>query len=330
MAVEDHGNKVVKDGVTTKATVRRRGTSWWRKRRFLLLGAGVLLVTALVVSVTLVVNSARDDNVVLAEAPEAARILEAQQQLEHLGILIPAYLPKGYKRAGVEIDIQSNGPSGEPMIVLSYRKSNGDSIFLRQWVPPNPQLEVLVGSKPVETKWGQGWLLTQLSGMVAVWVDIGSLRVSVSAGDRELVSREQLVQIANTLGLASDEQVYSFSTELPQIQGVEPPPPFEVGLNADGVQELNLTITPGGYSPIRFAVQKGIPVKVNFRALGQVGCGNVLIFPSAPDTHVALELSHEQTLQVLEFTPQVAGDFQFQCTNNCFRGIMTVREGTSS
>ena len=141
-----------------------------------------------------------------------------------------------------------------------------------------------------------------------------------------VVSREQLVLAAETLGLASDLQVYSFATELPVIKDVAPPPPFEVSTNNQGVQEFNLTITPGGYSPMRFAVRKDVPVKLIFRALGQVGCGNALTFPSDPVNPTTLELTSETDVQVLEFTPHLAGDFRFFCPHNTFRGIMTVRE----
>lgn len=311
--------------VTTRpAKPRRNRASYGNlgRRWFWLLG----LVVVLTVSATVLVVVLSSNESGPSEPPEAAKILEAQEDLEHFGVLIPAYLPRGFNRATVEVSINQSGQSGEPAVALAYRKNNGSAIFLSQWVPANADLEVLHGSSPIETKWGTGWLLQQSGGLKVVWVLVGQLRVSLSNASAD-VSPEQLVLAANTLGLASDLQVYSFVTELPKIEGVEPPPPFEVKLNAEGVQELNLTITPGGYSPMRFAVQKGIPVRINFRALGEVGCGNACIFPAEPDKPVALQLTREQTLQVLDFTPQVAGEFQFQCTNNCFRGIMTVREG---
>ncbi len=260
------------------------------------------------------------------DPPEAARILEAQEQTGDFGILIPAYLPKGFDRAGVEIRVNQKASYGEPSVELVYRQRNGARIIINQWVPANPELHTLQGSRPIQTKWGRGWLLTQAKSLAVLWIDIGSLRVSLATPDLDKVSREQLVQAGNTLGLASNLQTYSFVTTLPAIQGVTPPPPFEVKVNSQGVQELNLTITPGGYSPIRFAVKQGIPVRINFRAIGEVGCGRVLVFPADPRNPSALQISDEQPVQVLEFTPQTAGDSGFRCTNNCFRGVMTVRE----
>ena len=79
-------------------------------------------------------------------------------------------------------------------------------------------------------------------------------------------------------------------------------------------------------NPMRFAVRKGIPVKLTFRALGQVGCGNELVLPADPQNPVELVLASEQDKQILEFTPAQAGEFQFHCAHLMYRGIMTVRE----
>jgi hypothetical protein len=305
----------------TQGTQRRNAVSrLWRRRWFraalvLLLAAGPLIAWRL----SSIEKPPEDP-------PEAAKILAAQEQTGNFGILIPAYLPKGFDRAGVEIKVSQRASSGEPSVELVYRHRTGARIIINQWVPSNPELQTLQGSRPIETKWGKGWLLTQARSLASLWVDIGPLRVALTTPDLDVVSREQLVQAGNTLGLASNLQVYSFVTALPAIRGIAPPPPFEVKTNSQGIQELNLTITPGGYSPIRFAVKQGIPVKINFRAIGEVGCGNVLIFPADLKNPSALQISDEQPVQVLEFTPQVAGHFGFRCTNNCFRGVMTVRE----
>jgi hypothetical protein len=260
------------------------------------------------------------------EAPETARVLKAQESMDHFGIVIPGYLPKGFDRANVEIKVDQNGPGGEPEALLAYRGKKDAAIFIEQWVPINPQLETLSGSRIIETKWGKSWLLTQgTDALVTLWVDVGPLRVSLSS-TQDVVSREQMVEAANTLGIASYLQVFSNVTDLPQIKDMAPPPPFVVPLNAEGIQELNLTITPGGYSPIRFSVKKGIPVRVNFRQMGEVGCGNVLMMPTGDGKNVGLTLSKTVTLQTTTFTPPAAGTFQFQCASNHYRGIMTVEE----
>jgi len=222
--------------------------------------------------------------------------------------------------------VSESGPGGEPMTQLSYRTKRGATLFVRQWVPANPDMEILSGSRPIQTKWGKGWLLTQGNSMAAVWVDIGPLRVSVYSPSLKVVPSEHLVKIAETMGPASNRQVFSFVVEKPVITNLPPPPPYEVKTNEQGVQDLTLVVTPGGYSPMRFAVRRGIPVKLTFRALGQVGCGNELVFPADPQNPVELVLASEQDKQILEFTPAQAGEFQFHCGHLMYRGIMTVRE----
>ncbi len=260
-----------------------------------------------------------------AQAPEAARVLAVQQGMP-FQILIPAYMPGEFDRAAVDIQVNQAGPGGEPMAQLSYRTRWGASLFAREWVPVNPAMEVLANSRPIETKWGKGWLLAQREGLIALWVDVGPLRVSVYTPNSDVLTPEQLLEMANTLGPASNQQVFSFVLEQPQIQAVAPPPPVEIATNAQGVQEVDLIVTPGGYSPLRFAVRKDVPVRLTFRMLGQVGCGDTLIFPADPKNPTSLQLASEQDKQVFEFTPRQAGAFEFYCSHQMYRGIMTVHD----
>lgn len=214
----------------------------------------------------------------LTEAPEAGRILAAQKDMP-FQILIPGYLPRQFDRAGVEIDVKEGGPGGEPMVQLAYHTRKGNTLFVREWVPANPKLEVLASSRPIESKWGRGWLLSGNDSLTALWVDVGPLRASVYTSATEEATREQILAMADSLGPASNRQVFSFVVNPPQIRDVPPPPPFEVPVNGEGIQELTLVVTPGGYTPLRFAVKKDVPVRLNFKQLGEVGCGRELFFP---------------------------------------------------
>ncbi len=260
-----------------------------------------------------------------AEAPEAAKVLAAQGATP-FQILIPAYMPKEFDRAGMDIQINQAGPGGEPMVQLTYRTSGGATLFAREWVPVNPAMEVLANSRPIQTKWGKGWLLAQVTGLAALWVDIGPLRVSIYSPDMDTLSQGQLLEMAETLGPASNRQVFSFMLEQPQIKDVPPPAPLEIETNAQGIQEVDLIVTPGGYSPLRFAVKKDVPVRLTFRQLGQVGCGDTLIFPADPPNMTSLQLASAQDKQVMEFTPHQAGAFEFYCGHQMYRGIMVVHE----
>jgi hypothetical protein len=241
-------------------------------------------------------------------------------------ILIPAYLPKEFDRAGVDIKVNENGPGGEPMVQLTYRTSKGVTIFLREWVPVNPDMEILASSRPIETKWGKGWLLKHGEGLGAIWVSIGPMRVSLSTYSVQRLSAEDLLAMAETLGPASNKQVFTFVVNKSAVKEMAPPPPVEIPVNEKGVQEFTLVVTPGGYDPLRFSVKKGVPVKMTFRQLGQVGCGAELIFPAYPGNPSALTLENEQDEEVLEWTPQQTGEFPFHCSHLMYRGIMYVTE----
>jgi len=256
------------------------------------------------------------------EAPEAERILDAQLSMP-FQILIPAYLPSEFDRANVEIDTTQSGPGGEPMAHLAYRSPKG-TVFFREWVPVNPDKEILAGSRPIETQWGNGWLLKQGETLAAIWADVGPLRISAYSPDQNTVTVEQLLQMVNTLGPASNSQVFSFGVDLPAVRQVEPPPPYEVPVK-DGVQEFTLVVTPGGYDPLRFSVQQGVPVRMTFRALGQVGCGKELILPTDSQNTLSVYLKSDTEVRTVEFTPGEAGTFLFNCSHQMYRGVMIVR-----
>ena len=145
-------------------------------------------------------------------------------------------------------------------------------------------MEILAASRPIETKWGDGWLLKQGEDLVAIWVDVGPLRASIYTNDQCMPVENTCWPSPTTWDPASNRQVFNFVVDPPAVREVPPPPPVGSPINAEGVQEVDLIITPGGYSPLRFAVKKGVPVRLTFRQLGQVGCGNELNFPIGPTT----------------------------------------------
>jgi hypothetical protein len=291
-----------------------------KKQRRWYLSAGIVLVLLISVSGWMIFRQSDAPR----EAPEAQKVLDTQANLP-FQILIPAYMPKSFDREKAEIKVSEAGPGGEPMVQLTYKTSNGGTLYLREWVPVNPKLEILAASRPIETKWGRGWLLSQGEDLAALWVDIGPLRVSVYSQSLDQIKKEEILMVADTLGPASNRQVFSFVVATSQVKELAPPPPVEIPVNAQGVQEVTLVVTPGGYSPLRFAVKKDIPVRLIFRQLGEVGCGNELNFPADPSSPASLQLKSPSDQQVLEFTPRQAGDFQFYCSHQMYRGVMTVR-----
>jgi hypothetical protein len=259
------------------------------------------------------------------EAPEAQKVLDVQADMP-FQILIPAYLPKTFDRAGMEIAVNMTGPGGEAMVQLTYHTRNGSTLFIREWVPVNPDKEILAASRPIETKWGQGWLLRQGAGLVAIWVDIGPLRASIYTPNQTEITTQDLLGIAENMGPASNRQVFDFILEPPELRAVEPPPPLEIPINEAGIQEVDLIVTPGGYEPLRFSVMKDVPVRLTFRQLGRVGCGNELNLPYGTNLSAGLKLKDAADKAVFEFTPKEAGDFTFFCAHLMYKGIMTVRQ----
>lgn len=293
--------------------------SWTRGRWALLIGGAVLLLFG--GGILLLGVKAQGSR----EAPEAAKVLAVQEKMP-FQILIPAYMPKAFRRKDVEIQVDGQGPGGEPMVKLSYQSKSGVQLYFREWVPVHPEREVLASSRPVQTKWGRGWLLKQGNNLVALWTDVGPLRVSIYTPNPDVVPREEILAMAETLGPASNRQVFSFLLVRPEVSEIPPPPPVEATVNAEGVQEIALVVTPGGYTPLRFAFRKDVPARLTFRQLGQVGCGNELNFPVDSKQKVSLKLASEKDRKVYDFTPREAGNFEFYCAHIMFRGMMTVRK----
>jgi hypothetical protein len=258
-----------------------------------------------------------------AEAPEAPKIIQSQAHMP-FQILIPAYMPRGFDRANAIIDVSQGGPSGEPMVQLTYHGPSGSSIFVREWVPTNPDKEVLAGSRPIDTQWGKGWLIKRADQLNALWVDVGPLRVSTFSPNTDLISAEQILQMAETLGPASQAQVFNFVVNLPTVKEAAAAPPYEIPVNSAGIQEFTLVVTPGGYSPLRFSVKKDIPVRMTFKAIGEVGCGKELLLPASPPDLTSIFLKTNQETKVYEWTPKAEGVFEFHCSHQMYRGLMYV------
>jgi hypothetical protein len=253
-------------------------------------------------------------------APEADRVLNAQAGLP-FQVLIPAYLPRGFERENLLIFLDETGPNGEALIQLTYPTHWGNKLVLREWIPSGAAL----GAPGEGTRRCVCLCVSrQQCETLGVELDIGRVRVSVRLSIPDLISAGQLQFVLDTLGPAANRQIYTKMAEVPA--SVSAPPPVEVATNAEGVQELTLVVTPEGYMPAHFAVQKGVPVRLIFRQLGQVGCGNELIFSWGEDQSATLILASPDDKQVLEFIPPRAGEFPFYCPHQIYRGWMTVKD----
>ncbi len=278
-----------------------------------LTGSCILLVSILIFGFLWLRNRTPE----LREAPEAESVLNAQLGMP-FQVLIPAFLPGSFIREKAQINIEQVGPHGEPMVQLIYQTRRGDTLTFYEWLPNDQDTES-------SGTYGKCMCMTSMDGNnVEQGFSVGPLRVMAKVSATNLVSSEEARAILDTLGPAVNRQVFSSLKEVPVTYSV--PPAVDVPINAAGVQELTLVVTPNGYSPEHFAVQKGIPVKLTFRQLGQVGCGNQLIFQWQDGKNAILTLASSSDIQTLEFTPGESGDFRFNCPHYIYRGVMTVRD----
>jgi hypothetical protein len=254
------------------------------------------------------------------EAPEADQVLNAQASLP-FQVLIPAYLPRAFRREQVEIKTDLAGPMGEPRIQIVYPAAKGISLTLTEWVPSvqgDPQVAAKVRRCICTCR------ANRQCNMTGMELLVGDLRVQVEFSPPNIFSYNQLQFVLSTLGPAANSQVYTSINEVPL--SISLPPAVDVPLNGEGVQEVTLVVSPEGYDPVHFAVQKGKPVRLIFRQLGQVGCGNELIFQWGNRQSDTIVLQTPDDKEILEFTPEEAGEFQFHCPHWIFRGLMTVKD----
>jgi plastocyanin domain-containing protein len=95
-----------------------------------------------------------------------------------------------------------------------------------------------------------------------------------------------------------------------------------LNVGASGAQEAAI-IVKGGYTPDVIVVQKGRPVRLTFTRQESSACSEKVLFPDFNQN--ALLPEGEQV--TLEFTPEKAGEYGFQCQMGMLRGKLIVEEG---
>ncbi len=92
-----------------------------------------------------------------------------------------------------------------------------------------------------------------------------------------------------------------------------------VAVSASGAQEAAITVK-GGYTPDVIVVQKGRPVRLTFTRQESAACSEKVLFPDFNQN--ALLPEGEPT--TIEFTPEKAGEYGFQCQMGMLRGKLIV------
>jgi hypothetical protein len=249
------------------------------------------------------------------EAPEAAAVLQAQQEMP-FQVLIPAYLPKSIVREKVQVITDQVGPSGQAMIQLVYPTRRGENLTFYEWLPTEQEIQQTSTA-------GSCSCMSQVTVTPTEAGEKGdSLRVRAVASAPTVLNSDEARTVLDTLGPAMNQQIFTSLKEVPLAYAL--PPAVDVPINEAGIQEITLVVTPSGYSPPHFAVKTDVPVVLTFRQLGQVGCGNELIFQWEKNETATLYLPFPTDVKTLEFTPGEAGEFRFYCPHDIYRGVMTV------
>lgn len=88
----------------------------------------------------------------------------------------------------------------------------------------------------------------------------------------------------------------------------------------DGVQNIDIAVTSGGYTPNVIRVKKGEPVRLNLKSIDAYSCASAFRIPSLG---IVKNLQPNETGSV-EFTPQGAGKIAFTCSMGMYGGVIEV------
>ncbi len=86
-----------------------------------------------------------------------------------------------------------------------------------------------------------------------------------------------------------------------------------------GSQEV-LIVVKGGYTPDTIVVERGRPVRLNFRRDETASCSEMVMLP---DFDKSANLPTGETVAI-EFLPENAGEYEFSCQMGMLRGKLIV------
>lgn len=93
----------------------------------------------------------------------------------------------------------------------------------------------------------------------------------------------------------------------------------KAGFTASGYQEV-MILVKGGYTPDVIVVERGKPVRLNFRREETASCSEMVIFP---DFNKSAQLPEGKTVPI-ELMPEKSGEYEFQCQMGMLRGKLVV------
>jgi len=93
----------------------------------------------------------------------------------------------------------------------------------------------------------------------------------------------------------------------------------------NGTQVVRMTQSASGYSPNKFTVKKGIPVKWVIDGQEPFSCSSSIVIPSL---NISKKLVRGEN--TIEFTPTETGPLKFSCSMGMYMGVFNVVDSQSS
>ena len=98
-----------------------------------------------------------------------------------------------------------------------------------------------------------------------------------------------------------------------------------VAILKDGYQEIRMEVNRYGWSPDKFVLQKGVPVKWIIDGKEINGCNNAIQVPK-----YGLKFDIKQGVQTIEFTPTESGTISWSCWMGMIPGVFIVQDEINS
>ncbi len=172
-------------------------------------------------------------------------------------------------------------------------------------------------------------------GTLPIMLGFGSLATVISHNTTKKILKFSAVivlilgLVMLNRGLSLTGSSYSFDAIKEKVTGVGMSPASTSSGNSNivnGIQEINMDVDGGGYSPNSFVLKKGVPTKWNVNVKQLTGCNSELV---VNDYNIDKNL--KQGLNVIEFTPDKTGTIRFSCGMGMLRGSFIVTDsGTAT
>lgn len=128
--------------------------------------------------------------------------------------------------------------------------------------------------------------------------------------------------VSNGLNLLGVPQVLGAITTNSSSKNVVQDPNVKL---VNGVQEVRMTQGPSGYSPNKFTIKKGVPVKWIVTSKDIYTCASSIV-----SQQLGIRKGLELGENIFEFTPSQTGTIRFSCSMGMYNGSFNVVDENSS